>query len=237
MTHALLRAASSLRTPDLAPAFRPVHESSLTHFEVDSAPRRNDFFVERTLSLPRRDSSRRCCCGYAAPWGGRFSLSVSAHAPFMPKLKRAPPRTRNLAQPEFRRHQEFGVSTRRLCAPWRRASAGVPTRHAKVRAPHLPVRECEVILAWGTAGTDRARHWRKFTSGTGPVSLNKNFGRGSTQIRALRHSVAPPILILPWPEHRTGLHACSRNARLRLAKAVRVNREGVLSHILRFRRG
>ena len=39
-----------------------------------SAPRRNDFFVERTLSLPRRDSSRRWCCGYAAPWGGRFSL-------------------------------------------------------------------------------------------------------------------------------------------------------------------
>src|ERR1035437_1374007 len=45
------------------------------------------------------------------------------------------------------RDQEFGVSTRRLCTLGQRASARVPTRHAGVRAPHVPVRQCELILA------------------------------------------------------------------------------------------
>jgi len=53
------------------------------------------------------------------------------------------------------RPQEFGVSTRRLCALW---------RHARVPAPHSPARECELILAWvltrGDAQPSRDRRER-----------------------------------------------------------------------------
>jgi len=44
------------------------------------------------------------------------------------------------------RSQEFGDSTRRFFALGR-ASPRVPARHRRVRAPRLPIGECEVILA------------------------------------------------------------------------------------------
>jgi hypothetical protein len=97
--------------------------------------------------LPRRVWGRLATCGPIVNRSSRAPARLCAASP-TPGSTQIP------------RHQQFGVSTRRFCALWQRASTGVSTRHATVRAPHLPVRKCEVIRAWALSGVryERLRH-------------------------------------------------------------------------------